>query len=285
MMEGGLVQLESVRTTQNEQAERASRFSGDLGLKDAFAFIGVKFGGERSSSSQAGSSQESTMEKVHTPNSLFARVRSTLYDKELVRWAEIARAEPGDFVEFSAVLQKNPLVDALEGIKAVGELALLFEEPQYQGGNRNQKRANTSNPPKQNQVAAGNSSQNVLQQMSSLLEKVRDQGGLDLIGRAEDGELQMVITLDRTFLGNSSFSELVDGEYTVLGKVTKVISGDSTESINLLRKTSLGRLQGEVIEKLTSAFGETQQQGLNLPPVVTEIRGPAMQIMPISICS
>lgn len=132
MMEDGLAQLETVRTTQNEQGEESSRFSGDVGLKDAFAFSGVKFGGERSSSAQTGASTESTMEKVHTPNSLFAKVRKRLQDEEMVIWAEINNAVPGEFVEFSAALRKNPLTDALEGFVSLGELASLFDEAPQQ---------------------------------------------------------------------------------------------------------------------------------------------------------
>lgn len=124
----------------------------------------------------------------------------------------------------------------------------------------------------------------VLKQMTALLEQLRAQGALDLVGTTVgQSPIEFVLTMDRTFLGDPSFSELVDGEYTVLGKVTRVIARNSQDSINLLRKTSLGRMQDQLLTQLTTALEGMNEHGFSLPPIITEVRGPAIQVIPIAV--
>ncbi len=74
MMEGGYAQLESVKATRLDQEERSSKLSGEVGVTNAFAFLGVKLTGERGSQRQSGDAEERSSERVHTPDSLFARL-------------------------------------------------------------------------------------------------------------------------------------------------------------------------------------------------------------------
>lgn len=50
----------------------------------------------------------------------------------------------------------------------------------------------------------------------------------------------VVLTLDMAYASDPSLSDLIDGEYRVLGKVTRFIPAGSNETLNLLRKTTLG---------------------------------------------
>src|SRR5688572_25903957 len=70
MAEGGLTQLETIKTSSAVQSDHASKISGDVGFSNVFAFIGLKGGGERSKSSLTSDQAESSIERVHTPNSL-----------------------------------------------------------------------------------------------------------------------------------------------------------------------------------------------------------------------
>jgi len=96
-------------------------------------------------------------------------------------------------------------------------------------------------------------------------------------------ETKVVLTLDRAFLSDPSLSDLMDGEYTVLGKVSKVIPSDTDDKINLLRKTSLGKLRGPVLEQMKAVFSGPGVEGFNIPEIVTEIEGPAIQVIPIAV--
>jgi hypothetical protein len=69
----------------------------------------------------------------------------------------------------------------------------------------------------------------------------------------------------------------------VLGKVTRSIPADSDETINLLRKTSLGRLNASLLDGMKEPFKEMQSGGMNLPDFKTEIGPPAVQLLPIAV--
>jgi hypothetical protein len=271
MMEGGLSQLETIKTTQTGQHDFASRHSADIGVKNVFALLGVSLGGERSKKEQTSESQEVTSERVHTPNSLFARMREQLHAENLI-CTRLSDCQPGSFVEFQIRLQKSPLIDALESIKSLGTMALVFAE--YPTQNPNAKKNSKQDDP----------NMKILQQISTLLEQLNGEGTFDLLGtKADEDSVRIVLTVDRAFLSDPSLSDIVDGEYTVLGKITKVISDHADEKINLLRKSGLGRVQGQVLRQMMSAFDEIRQQGFDLPPIITEIQAPAVQIIPISI--
>lgn len=273
MMEGGFSQLETIKTTQSEQEDKTRRMSGDIGVTNAFSFLGISLGGERSTKAQTGGEQEVTTEKVHTPNSLFARLRERLHTHELglVETSHFLEVTSGEFVECKVTLRKNPLIDALSSLKSFFELSLVFEDKQQPSKGKIQ------NQPRN----AGNSA---LAQMQALLNQLNAEGTFDLIGTViHDEYLQMVLTMDRSFLSDLTLSDLVDGEYTVLGKVTKVILEDSDDTINLLRKTSLGRLQGEFLDKLVNSFEGMDRVGFDLPKIVTRIEGPVIQVIPIAV--
>jgi hypothetical protein len=73
MMENGFSQLEAVHTSRDEQTDRSGKFSGDVGLKNAFAFLGVSLGTSQEHTDLT--REEVSREKYHTPNSLFAKMR------------------------------------------------------------------------------------------------------------------------------------------------------------------------------------------------------------------
>ena len=69
----------------------------------------------------------------------------------------------------------------------------------------------------------------------------------------------------------------------MLGKVIWAIEADFDETINLLRKTSFGHIENRVFDQLGDAFEDQEEVGLRFPKLVTEIEGPALQIVPIAI--
>ena len=95
--------------------------------------------------------------------------------------------------------------------------------------------------------------------------------------------MQMLITMDPAFLTDLSLSDLLDGEYSVLGKVVRSIPLGSEESINLLRKTSLGRLQTSRMEQMLSGFQGLQQQGFDITQIATRIIGTGLQVISIAV--
>ena len=91
-----------------------------------------------------------------------------------------------------------------------------------------------------------------------------------------------VITLEKQYLNDPSMSDLVDGEFKVVGKVIRVIEADEG-AISLNRKTALGRLPESTLNGLKLIFKQTHFQNYALPEFEWEIPGPVIQVLPIAI--
>lgn len=118
--------------------------------------------------------------------------------------------------------------------------------------------------------------------MKAILDGLKSEGAFDLVADLDAaGMPRLVVMVDADYFSGPSMSELIDGEFRVLGKVTRVVAKD--DSINLLRNTSLARFPGEIISKLRDAFQAAKETGLDFPNVETDIQGPALQVIPIAI--
>lgn len=272
-MEDGFSQLQTLKTTLNKQQQTATKFAADIGVSNVFAFLGVTLGAQREKEKQQGETTEKTLEKVYTPNSLFAKMRSRLTEEKLLRDLKdlpIDQLVPGEFVEFAARLSKNPLIDAFEALRSFEDLAKAV--PGIQQGQIKK--------PQQGQGRKASSSQ-----FAPLLDELKNEGGVDLVGIVlPDAGIRVVITLDMDFLSDPTLSDLLDGEYTILGKVTKVVRTQHEDDINLLRKTAFGRIKDPAIfESLDNILEEVRNSGFDIPEMETRIKGPALQVIPIAI--
>ncbi|CAN5729043.1 hypothetical protein BH23CHL4_BH23CHL4_11780 [soil metagenome] len=278
MMEGGLTQIETVTVSDNSSTEKQGKLFGDLGIRDVFSLISIGFAGERSSSDKSSTAVESTSERIHTPNSLFARVRERLQTDSGLLKHDFEDYEHGAFVEVKAQFRKNPLLDALESIQSLAELAAVMEDKPNnpQRGGRDQKAKPNATQREGN---------NAFKMLGGLVNQLTQEGSVDLLGKVSEGELSVVLTLDASFLNDQALSEILDGHYFVLGKATRVLTKGDGSSINLLRKTSLGRMPSDALDQLFNAFKDTQTTGFSFPEIVTEIEGPAIQIIPVAIYS
>jgi hypothetical protein len=282
IMEGGFSQFESVKATRTEQEDKSNKVSGQAGVSNAFGFFGITLGGERAHQRQTGDIKEVTSERVHTPDSLFARMRERLYEQGKIQVANVDDWKPGDFVEFKATLRKNPLVETFETILAVGRTFGDLEEPRQNksGKNTNARHSNEQSTPNPANIS------NQLKQVEVLLRMIKgmDEGGsLDLIGSLVDAEdVQAVLVVDPSFSSDPTLADLVDGEYSIIGKVVKVIPKGSNNSINLLRKTTIGMLP-DLAEKLVANMSTLEGMRTTQKELTTSIEGPAIQVVPIAI--
>jgi hypothetical protein len=276
MMERGFSQLETVTTRRAEEQDKGTRFSGDVGFGNVFGLLNVTLGGGRTRQERVEGGEEVASERVHTPNSLFARMRERLFEEGLVgRSLEEGTPAAGAFVEATMRLEKNPLVESLETIVSFLRMAAIFEEPTPSGGGKRQgqKRAHPRSEAEQ-----------MLGQMNDLITQLNTGEVIDLLATPiAESAPNVVLTLDMAYATDPSLSDLIDGEYSVLGKVTRFIPATDVETINLLRKTTLGRLQASVLDQLRTPLEEMQQGGIDLPQFRTEIEPPVVQILPIAV--
>lgn len=117
-------------------------------------------------------------------------------------------------------------------------------------------------------------------QIQAMREAITGSGSEDLI--AESGELQFVLTTERPYFVDSTMNDVIDGTFHIFGKVTRVVTSESADSISLLRNTPLGNLGG-LVKDLEGAFSSLPEAGFTGQQVKTEIPAPTLQVIPIGI--
>lgn len=287
VLEDGFYQLSNITTAGGESENRKTGFGGSIGASNVFALLGISFKGEHSREKGTQEQTEVARERVHTPTSLFSRLRMTLDEKSLLMkpktLEEIESSTSGQFVEFRAVLRKNPLVETIEGFQQLMKMADLFSDEPSQAPHSGRKKGRSGKGGGQN-VQPQNEDEQIAQQMQRMLDALAQAGSLEIIGEMLDvPSARAVLSTKLEFFSDQNASEIIDGEFRVLGKVIRVVKTDSEDSINLLRKTSFGILDSSIFDGMGDALEDQEGLRLNSSEFTTEIEGPALQLIPIAI--
>ncbi|MEZ4512586.1 MAG: hypothetical protein R3C62_11970 [Chloroflexota bacterium] len=282
VLDDGFSQLATIKTSSSDSESSKSGVGGSIGASNVFALLGITFSGEKGKEQGSQEFTELNQQKVHTPTSLFAKLRLKLQELNLVHQIDndeiIPEINTGDFVEFKAVLRKNPIVETIEGFKQLMEIAVMFQEdaknPQSSTKKRDQQQSRKQTNP--NTV--------IIKQMDGILSALNQSDSLELIGELVDTEQVMsVLTTRPDFFSHGGATEIIDGEFHVLGKVIRVAKSSSDESINLLRKTAFGKFDQGLFDQFSLALAGLEEAGMRPGELVTEIGAPAMLIIPIAI--
>jgi hypothetical protein len=274
-LEDGFTQLATVETSNTQAANRATERELSLGLSNVFAFLGVGLRGGASGSDQNSSESKSTEELVYTPASLFARLRAELIRRGLVRTLTsenngLPDMRVGEFVEFRATLRRPPLVNLLRSFK---EIMPLVGELQAQSGTQGRNRGGQK----------PNSNKSIVEQIDTILRAVTSAGAEDLI--AQTPVATVVLTAESSYFVDPTMNDVIDGDFVVFGKTTRVLQDSSSGSINLLRRSPVGKF-GAVTSALASSssqIAELEELGFASDSMEPEIYGPALQVIPIAI--
>jgi len=256
-----------------------------LGISNPFALLGITFKGKggikkRNEGVQADSE---TREVDYTPASLFARLRQELQELDLVKalgeGSDFGLLRPGDFIEIEAVLSRSPLVDILRTFREWIDLFASFSDlPQ----STSRPRGHVRGAQHGNQMhTTGNREVQVIKsQIQAMLDGVTASGSLDLIATTSLG--RFVLAAEDGYFIDPSMNDVIDGTFRVFGKVTRVIDGDSEETISLLRKTTLGR-SSQIVTQLVESLNSMADSPFDMAEIQTEISGPTLQIIPVAI--
>lgn len=275
MLQGGISTVTRVSETSHERSSDERNVAAAVGLSNAFASllrIDLSSTGKQKTDDEA--AHKSEEERVHTPASLFFALRNLLADKGLLCHDGPEAPLPGTFIEFSTSLSRNPVIEVIDALQQIMRMAVVFAEPEQQSGSRHSK------SPKASKVSPQMAQ---LDQIDEVREMLRTGETTDLTtGPLENGH-RAVVTLETQYLNDPSMGDVVDGTFTVLGKVTRLVTAEGG-AVSLIRKTALGRLPLPV---LASAFGSlnalSTAQGFALPEIEWEISAPVMQVLPIAI--
>ena len=109
-LEGGFAQVTNVQESTSNTA--SSELGGGIGISNAFALLGLTFGAKGKRNKEQAGAETISEQLVHTPSSLFARLRTELTRLNLVNIVagddiEFSRFSPGDFVEIRAFTSRG----------------------------------------------------------------------------------------------------------------------------------------------------------------------------------
>jgi len=266
----GFSSSSTVQTTASEGTETNLSGGAQFGIKGLASF---DLGGQ---DSQQGEKNESITQQIQqTPTSLFARRRKDLRKYDIVRSVS-DEVQPGDFIEFESTLHKS---SAVEMLKALSEILPIMEIFQ-----RQESQLNTQNRRNNHQSKIRSHQKKEMEEMSKFIDTfisaVTDGESQDLVAKAN--EFHVVLTTDRKYFVDPTMNDVIDGMFNVFGKVTRVISVGSSEKINLLRKSPLGRLQN-LLPHLNQVAAPFEDLAGSEKVASVEISGPAIQVIPIAI--
>jgi len=272
MLQGGLSTVTAVSQTNSKSHDVKRELGVSFALSEALAsLLKVDLSGKRNSSGSRAMAEEISEERVHTPASLLYQLRNSLNERGAISSLDDG-SEPkaGEFIEFEASLLKNPVLEAIDGMSRIMDIAVLFDDS-----------------PKQSAKGKGASSLNenkrIKDQIDGFSESLKSGNTIDLITSKSSAGVTAVVTLEKASLNDPMMSDLVDGRFKVLGKVIRSVS-DSNDSISLIRNNVLSNLPRHLLESLSDMFrGLGSEHGFSMPEVRWQIEGPAIQVLPIAI--
>ena len=262
-----IVSQVSYTETSSTDSHKGVQVDGGTNASLFEKLLRIDFSG--SASQDKGNSQESqvTKEKIHTNVSLLSKLRKYLIDnKQLKANKKIEEINVGDFVEFNGELQKNPLINFFEIFIKILNLSKMFPTTNNSSANKQK------NYEKQIDLQ--------IKQVEGLLKEMKSTGTVDFI--SSDESMAAVLSAQEKYLSNDNISEIIGGRFRILGKVIAVCK-NKNDSNNLFRKTTLSVLPIDKINDFVTFFKNDDLKMYNFPELITEIKGPAIIVIPIAI--
>lgn len=300
-LEGGVVTSEEA--TQKETGARERMLKGRAGLRARLPWaLDVEAGSEGSTQRRDEISLESKSARQHTAASLFNLLYEYLQDDDqlvdLKQESQLEGLRTGQLVELTGEYLGNPLEDILAFVAtifpyvaeqqkaqmaAVAEAAQLARKAQRSGNPAKRAQAQAAVPDIGEiissiaQQSKDNESELGIQMMLRMAEEIRNVPVHDLLFRTSSG-LQAVLTASSEYYSAEVHEYLRAGEFRVIGKVTKIITGDG--SVNLTRRTVVGVAKPSIAQDLVASVKTGDVQLDVADPIVT---APAVQVLPMAI--
>lgn len=267
MLEGGIAEVTQVSQSQTHSGSVSGEVSSGLGLGRALSMLlRIDLSAKAGASASGQTGEVKSENHIHTPASLFIALRAQLNEMGFVTH-ESADADlaPGAIVEFSASLKRNPLMETMTAMLELLTMAEAFTEEAPRG------------KPKR-----PTEEQKMKRQMESFISTLSAGDTLDLTTAPILSGHRCVSTLEKQYLNDPSMSDLVDGTFRVLGKVTRAI-GAGQGAISLNRKSAMSRLPATMVGELQAILEGPDLEEFSLPKIEWEIQGPVLQVLPIAV--
>ena len=270
IVEDGFSTVSQVNYTMQKESTNGERAGASVSTSATILskLLKLDVSGNVEHSGKKGETENIIREKIHTNASLLSKFRSMLIENKAIKTnSNIKDIQVGDFIEVSGQLEKNPLVNYLELFVDFIKLANnLSDEPEL--GTKKQANAQKS------------SNYKIIKQIETFRSELIQSGTIDFV--LSDSNGTVVLSAQEQYLENDNISEIIGGRFRVLGKVISVCP-DESESIDLLRKSSLSVVSEGLLNKMFSGLNNDETKQFNLPELRTRIPGPALIVIPIAI--
>ena len=270
IIEDGFSTVSQVSYSDHKENSNAQKIEAGVSTSASILskLLKIDLKGELSHSGNCGETENTTKEKVHTNVSLLSKFRAFLTDANILKSGfDISNMKIGDFIEVEGELQKHPLINCMDIFVDMLRMADIFaEKPQLNA--KTQAKAQ-----KQQQ-------DETMKKIKSFASELKHSGTVDFI--LSDSAGTVVLSAQEQYLSNDNISEILGGHFKVLGKVI-AICADKTESIDLLRKTTLSILPHDLLADMFLCLQNEDMKQYNLPELKTEISGPAVIVIPVAI--
>ncbi|UWQ14744.1 hypothetical protein K3556_02285 [Aliiroseovarius sp. M344] len=271
MLKDGLSTVTSVTETSSSKASSSGEAQGNIGLGSMLTpLLKIDLSARRGNSKSTGNEQTSTQERVHTPASMLQSLRQELREADLLSAYERDQThlpKAGELIEITVILKRNPFIELMDTMLGILPLAMQFASQEV--GN---KKIATS---KQKEV------KELLNQMNAVRESLTQGNTIDLFSELGDGT-KTIITVDQRYLDDAQMANLIDGEYKILGKVSRAITSNDAP-LSLLRKTPVSKLPVFIDAMKEMSDSLLQSGDFTVPEGDHELEGPAIHILPIAI--
>lgn len=238
------------------------------------------------------SGEEIKLVRRHTEASLFMRLRQMLKNddrvlqiNEIDDLQRLRDAEHDYLVEIKGQIFRSPLSEALEAVFRIFDMLGVdlsgnqSSRTQQTGGKKRGKgqQRTTSQPAELTLDTETQLGFQLMQRIREDLAKAKIMDAVMYPSTVED--LTVVIALALEFLPEGAFENLLSGNFSVLGKVTKIVEGD--EEISLYQRTVFSYLGSSDID---DSFTQLRQESsLTLSDNPSSVKAPALQLMPLAI--
>lgn len=281
VLEDGLVNVSQVRNTSGQSDSKGNSVNASFGAR-VVDFFNISIGGTHHVEETDTQQKEICETKTYTAASLFCRLRKQLKQEGLVyeikEANQLCALSSGSFVEIQVRLEKSPVVEILDRIFKIMEMAIVFQNPSTtqpvsQRGKTGSSPRNPTPDPQEKKF----------QQFKNFHEQMTESDSIEIIGNSVlTPKITVVVSMNRNSFVKSE-SEFIGNVFSIFGKAAYVIPPDENDSINLLSRTPLASIDASQIQKIFSTIEGAREMGIVLPDVVTEVKGPALQIIPIAV--
>jgi len=275
IIENGFSQLSKIETHSDKNQTSSNAIDAGVGTSNVFAFLGLGLGVNAKKDKSSSDGKSIIEDRIHTPTSLFYRLRKYLIDQKILQIIEhddqLDSISSGDMIEVCGTLRRNPIIGVLDSAAKMMETAAIFTKL----GQQDIKKGQKTDP---NKVA----SDTILSQMKAVRDSLENSEATDILCKTVGGNATIVLPTYSQYFFNRSKDEITDGQYRVLGKVIKNVNEDSDE-INLLRNTGFSLIKTNKAKGLFAALSQVSTDTLDIPEIVTSIKKPAILMIPIAI--